>query len=127
MNRILTNPATPRGRARLPLLIVLLTVVAIGCGGSRDDRDEIRSDLGEPDDIEFTEGLYSDIEIWSYFDFNGTGMTRWYRFEKSRNSCGGDDNWSLILSGDTAPREQEGEAGSGQPSPDEGMPKPIRP
>jgi hypothetical protein len=97
-------------RPRFGLLLVVLLAVAVGCGGSRDDRDEIRAQFGEPDDIVQTEGPYGDIEEWSYFDFEESGKTRFYRFERPRNSCGGDDNWSLTFSGDITPGEEIGSA-----------------
>lgn len=103
---------THRRRPRTGLLLIVLLAVAVGCGGSRDDRDEIRAQFGEPDDVVETEGPYGDIEEWYYFDFEGSGKTRYYRFERPRNSCGGDDNWSLTLSGNITPGEDVGSAGA---------------
>ena len=80
---------------RFGLLILILTLVAIGCGGNRDDRDNIRSSRGEPDDIQFTEGPVSDWEIWTYFDYPDVGWNHEYMFEKARNACGGSGNWVL--------------------------------
>ena len=40
---------------RISLLAVLLVAVAVGCGGKRDDRDEVRATNGEHDDISFNE------------------------------------------------------------------------
>jgi hypothetical protein len=103
-----------RWSLRLVLVLTVLAAVTVSCGGSRDDRDEVRASNGEPDDIQYTEGPFSDIEEWFYFDFEGTGKTRYYRFERSRNSCGGKDNYVLTLSGDMIPQSSgvvEEEAG----------------
>ena len=99
-----------RSHSRTALLAVLLVAVAVGCGGSQDDREEIRASLGEPDDIVQNEGPFGDIEEWYYYDYEGSGKTRFYRFEKPRNQCGGDDNWSLTLSGDITPGIEAGNA-----------------
>ena len=79
--------------------MLLLGAVAVSCGGSKDDRDEIRSRKGDPDDVAFTEGPYYDIEIWSYYDDPEPGRTTYYEFHKSKNSCGGGSTWSLYSSG----------------------------
>ncbi len=111
---------------RLALVLTILAAVTVSCGGSRDDRDEVRASNGEPDDIQYTEGPFSDIEEWYYFDFQGTGKTRYYRFERSRNSCGGKDNYVLTLSGDLIPQGSgigEGDSGgAGTVPPSAGSP-----
>ena len=90
-------------RGRFSLLIILLTLVAIGCGGTRDDRDNIRDSRGEPDNIQFTEGPISDWEIWTYFDTPIAGKNYEYRFERASNSCGGSRNWVLTFEREFTP------------------------
>ncbi|MFC1544272.1 hypothetical protein ACFL4Y_03355 [Gemmatimonadota bacterium] len=93
-------------RLRVAVLMLLLGIVAVSCGGSKDDRDEIRSRKGEPDDVAFTEGPYYDIEVWSYYDDPEPGRTTYYEFHKSKNSCGGGSSWSLYISGTIGPALQ---------------------
>jgi hypothetical protein len=101
-----------RWGVRIALVLTVLAAVAVGCGGSRDDREEVRAANGEPDDIEYTEGPFSDIEDWYYYNFQGTGKTRWYQFERSRNACGSKDNYLLTWDGEITP-EGSGVGGAG--------------
>ena len=94
---------------RIALLLLLLAVVAVGCGGDRDDRETVRKNLGEPDHIEYTEGPYSDIEIWTYFDYPIAGKNYEYRFQRNKNVCGGNTNWSLVLEREYTPATGEEE------------------
>ena len=106
---------------RLTALWFLLAMVAVGCGGDRDDREEVRKEYGEPDDIEFIEGPISDFENWTYFDYPEVGSNREFRFERARNTCGANRNWILIWQRDYTPADAapdrippaEGPAGSG--------------
>jgi hypothetical protein len=111
---------------RITLLLAVFAAVSVGCGGSRDDREEVRAANGEPDDIQYTEGPFSDVEEWFYFDYEGTGKTRYYWFERSRNSCGGKDNYVLTVSGDWTPQgsaiKEGGAGGAGTASPPAGSP-----
>ena len=93
----------------MALLFLLLVVVAIGCGGSKDDRDEVRAEWGEPDNIIKNELPYYDQEIWEYYNADEAGNTRWFEFQKSSNSCGG-GTWSLARGGWRSPA---GTAGTG--------------
>lgn len=88
-----SSPCETGSRSRVALILILLVIVAVGCGGGRDDRDGIRSSLGEPGDIEYTEGPFSDREIWTYFDYPEQGRNKEFWFERTRNACGGSDNW----------------------------------
>jgi hypothetical protein len=106
MEASITYRTKRTSRQRVFLLLLLLGAVAVSCGGSKDDRDEIRARKGEPDDIEFTEGPYYDIEVWSYYDDPEPGRTTHYEFHKSKNTCGGGSTWSLYISGTTGPEEQ---------------------
>ena len=84
---------------RLGLLAVLLAGVAIGCGGSGDDREEIRAQHGEPDNTLSAPGPTTNLEIWIYTDFQGSGTSYCYQFEQSRNACGSEDRWYLSAEG----------------------------
>lgn len=108
-------------------MLFLLAVVAVGCGGGRDDRDGIRDTLGDPDHIEYTEGIAADLEIWTYFDYPETGTNREYRFQRSKNVCGGSDNWVLVLQYDYTPATGEEEIRSGTASDDSNSRNPIKP
>ncbi len=91
---------------RISLFAVLLVAVAVGCGGKRDDRDEIRATYGEPDNIEFSEGPFADYEVWTYYNFNGSGRDRIYRFQRNRNSCGASENWIIFSESDVTPGQR---------------------
>lgn len=91
---------------RISLFAVLLVAVAIGCGGKRDDRDEIRAAIGEPDDISFNEGPFADYEFWTYYNFSGSGKDRVYQFQRNRNSCGASENWILFSESDITPGQR---------------------
>jgi len=95
-----TRPTAPpeRSRIRAVLLVIVLVLVAVGCGGDRDDREEKRNQLGEPDDIQFIEGPISDFEYWTYYDYPTEGENTELRFERARNTCGANRNWILVLS-----------------------------
>ncbi len=101
------DPRTAPGRSgvRLGIVILLLTVVAVGCGGGRDDRDGIRQKYGEPDDVEYMEGPISDYETWTYFDLPDEGQYTQYIFERARNTCGANRNWILYRSHTYTPAE----------------------
>ena len=90
-------------RGRFSLLIILLTLVAIGCGGNRDDRENIRNIRGEPDNIQVTEGPISTWEVWTYFDYPIAGKNYEYRFERANNACGGSGNWVLTFEREYTP------------------------
>lgn len=113
--------------SRIVVLLTLLAIVAVGCGGGRDDRDGIRNTLGEPDHIQYTEGLTADLEIWTYFDYPETGMNKEYRFQRSKNVCGGSDNWVLSLERTYTPASGEEEIRSGTASSDSNSRNPIKP
>jgi len=85
--------------SRLALLGAFLTAVAVGCGGSADDREEIRAQYGEPDNTLNAPGPTTDLEVWIYTDFQGSGTSYCYQFEHSRSACGGDDRWYLSAEG----------------------------
>ena len=114
-------------RTRVLLLAMLLGLVAVSCGGSKDDRDEIRAEMGEPDSVDFTEGPYYDIEVWSYYDTPTPGRTRWFEFHKSKNSCGGGSSWSLYAGGTTGEERQGNLEGLGYDASagSEGPPQPF--
>ncbi len=84
---------------RLGVLALLLAAVAVGCGGSADDRQGIRDQYGEPDNTLDAPGPTSNLEIWIYTDFQGSGTSYCYQFEQSRNACGGEDRWYLSAEG----------------------------
>lgn len=109
---------------RIFLLVLLLAAVTVGCGGERDDRDNIRAANGEPDDITYNEGPFSDYEVWTYYNFGGGGKDKEYQFQRNRNSCGADKNWILILEREITPEQSaqqmigrpvQGESNSGNP------------
>ncbi len=112
---------------RLGLLIILLTLVAIGCGGTRDDRDNIRNSRGEPDDIQFTEGPISDWEVWTYFDTPIAGKNYEYRFERANNACGGSRNWVLTFEREYTPFLDDDLIRAGSVPGGAGTSNPIRP
>ncbi|MFO7767413.1 MAG: hypothetical protein R6W82_00395 [bacterium] len=85
--------------SRPALLAVLLAAVAVGCGGSADDREEIRAQNGEPDNTMNVPGPTADLEIWIYADYQGSGASYCYQFEQSRNVCGGEERWYLSAEG----------------------------
>ena len=112
---------------RISLLAVLLVAVAVGCGGKRDDRDEIRATYGEPDDISLNEGPFADYEFWTYYNFNGSGKDRIYQFQRNRNSCGASENWILFSESDVTPGQRAVLSIPG-PRPDGSSPaNPIKP
>ncbi|GEM_PF-2202827 len=112
---------------RTGLLVLLLVSVAVGCGGDRDDREDVRNQMGEPDDIQYIEGPISDFEYWTYFDYPVAGKNYEYRFERARNACGGNRPWIRVIEREYTP------AGTGQErliapaGEDRGNPNPIKP
>ncbi len=94
-------------RGRFGCFLLLLALVAVGCGGDRDDRDNIRNKVGEPDDIQFTEGPVSDWEIWTYYDLPIPGKNYEYRFERPANTCGGSGAWVLTFQREYTPAGDE--------------------
>ncbi|MFC1627936.1 hypothetical protein ACFL3H_02335 [Gemmatimonadota bacterium] len=112
---------------RFGLLVILLTLVAIGCGGTRDDRDNIRNSRGEPDDIQFIEGPISDWEIWTYFDTPIVGKNYEYRFERSNNTCGGSGNWIITFEREITPFLDDELIRAGSIQDQTGTSNPIRP
>ena len=99
-------------RGRFGFLVLLLALVAVGCGGERDDRENIRKQVGEPDDIQFTEGPMSDWEIWTYYDLPIPGKNYEYRFERPSNTCGGTGSWVLTFQREYTPAGEEEVIGS---------------
>lgn len=81
------------------LLVLLLSSVAVGCGGSKDDRDEVRARYGEPDDLISNEGPVTDTEVWYYSDFDSSGVAWCIQFQRSRNSCGSSGTFYKLLEG----------------------------
>lgn len=100
-------------RTRFGLFVLLLALVAVGCGGDRDDRTRIREEVGEPDDIQFTEGPVSDWEIWTYYDTPIPGKNYEYRFERATNTCGGSGSWVLTFQREYTPAGDEEVIGTG--------------
>jgi hypothetical protein len=100
-------------RARLGLFLLLLALVAVGCGGDRDERDTIMNRLGEPDDIQYTEGPVSDWEVWTYYDTPVPGKNYEYRFERTHNACGGAGSWLLTFQREYTPAGDEEVIGAG--------------
>ncbi len=94
-------------RGRFGCFLLLLVLVAVGCGGDRDDRENIRNKVGEPDDIQFTEGPVSDWEIWTYYDSPIPGKNYEYRFERPTNTCGSTGAWVLTFQREYTPAGDE--------------------
>jgi hypothetical protein len=94
-------------RERFGVFLLLLVLVAVGCGGDRDDRENIRNRVGEPDDIQYTEGPMSDWEIWTYYDTPVAGKNYEYRFERPSNACGGTGSWVLTFQREYTPAGSE--------------------
>lgn len=93
------RPSAFSRRLRTGMLALLLAAVAIGCGGSKDDRDEVRARYGEPDDTILNEGPVTDTEVWYYSDFDSSGVAWCFQFQRNRNSCGSSDNFYKLLDG----------------------------
>jgi hypothetical protein len=80
-------------------LALLLALVAIGCGASKDDRDEVMARYGEPDDKLLNEGPFADAEIWYYSNFDSSGVEWCFEFQRSRNTCGGATQFQRVSEG----------------------------
>jgi len=112
---------------RSGIFLLLLALVVVGCGGDRDDRDNIRSRVGEPDDIQFTEGPVSDWEIWTYFDTPIPGKNYEYRFERPVNTCGGNGAWVLTFQREYTPAGDEETIGAASAPEVSDRTNPIKP
>lgn len=88
-----------RRSLRIGLLTALLAAVAVGCGGSKDDRDVVMAQYGEPDDRLFNEGPLADSEIWYYSDYAGSGVHWCIEFQRTRGACGGGRGFFKVLEG----------------------------
>lgn len=88
---------------RITALLFLLALVAVGCGGVRDDRNDIRAKHGEPDEVRYNEGPVTDYEYWTYYNFQGGEKDYEFSFQRSRNACGASKNWLLIREREVTP------------------------
>ena len=113
--------------SRIAALFLLLAVVAVGCGGARDDRDEIRAANGEPDHVQYSEGPFSDYEVWTYYNYKGTGKDMEYHFQRNRNACGASKNWLLVMEREVSPEQGVSLSSPGQVPGNSRSPNPIRP
>lgn len=116
-----------RYSGKITSLILLLIVVAVGCGGVRDDRENIRSSVGEPDDVRYSEGPFSDYEVWTYYNYKDAGRDKEYHFQRNRNACGASKNWILVLEREVTPEQGVSLSSPGQTPLKHRPPNPIRP
>ena len=77
-------------RLRTFLCGFLWAVLLFGCGGSVDDREQIRTAYGEPDEMLQGGGGPYWFEVW-YYDEEGFG----YQFRRSAPKCGGGTDYYL--------------------------------
>jgi len=112
---------------KIASLFLLLVVVAVGCGGVRDDREDVRASNGEPDAVQYDEGPFADYEVWTYYNYRDTGKDKEYHFQRNRNSCGASKNWILIMEREVTPESGASLSSPGKTPLKHRPPNPIRP
>ncbi|MCK5329710.1 MAG: hypothetical protein KAR36_14005 [Candidatus Latescibacteria bacterium] len=85
-------------RLRTFLCGFLLAVLLFGCGGSVDDREQIRAAYGEPDEMLQGGGGPYWFEVW-YYNEKGFGT----EFRRSAPKCGGGYDFYLSRTFDYDP------------------------